>query len=177
MFDLSQGNDVEQLAFTVVGTFNFVDVDSFDVVSLNYVSPFDSVENETIGDSSATDKRLTANGTIGLETGLSSETVFIEATNVVAQVGGQITSTNLILSGTGLFQLTSVANDTDNLAADIDGTLNYFDADDVTLAELSCDGITITGLSVTGAATISTNNGDLDARRLSADCGWRSDNT
>ena len=54
MFDLSQGNDVEQLAFTVVGTFNFVDVDSFDVVSLNYVSPFDSVENDGTNDNDLT---------------------------------------------------------------------------------------------------------------------------
>ena len=84
---------------------------------------------------------MTADGTIGLDTGVSSETVFIEATDVI-QTGGQVVSTNLLLSGTGLFQLASVTNDTDNLAANIDGTLDYFDVDDLTLAELSCDGIT-----------------------------------
>ena len=162
VFDLANDNVVDQLAFDILGTLNFNNVGDFEVTSLAYDSASGSAEDETITNSSATDKiRLTADGTIGLDTGVSSETVFIEATDGVIQTGGQVLSTNLLLSGTGLFQLASVTNDTDNLAADIDGTLDYFDADDLTLAELSCDGITITGLNVTGDATISTDDGDL----------------
>ena len=163
VFDLANENAVDQLAFNILGRLNFNNVGDFEVTSLAYDSASGSAEDETITNSSATDKiRLTADGTIGLDTGVSSETVFIEATDGVIQTGGQVLSTNLLLSGTGLFQLASVTNDTDNLAANIDGTLDYFDVDDLTLAELSCDGITIQGLSVTGDVTISTNNGDLD---------------
>ena len=163
VYNLINDNVVDQLAFSIVGTLNFNNVGDFEVTSLAYVSACDRAEDETIDDSSATDKiRLTVDGTLGLDTGVSSETVFIEATNGVTQTGGQVISTNLMLSGAGLFQLTSATNDTDNLAADIDGTFDYFDADDVTLAELSCDGITINGLNVTVDATITTNNGDLD---------------
>ena len=163
VYDLINDNVVDQLAFSIVGTLNFNNVGDFEVTSLSYASTSDRAENETIAESSATDKaRLIADGMIGLDTGVSSETVFIVATNGVTQTSGQITSTNLMLSGAGLFQLTSATNDTDNLAADIDGTFDYFDADDVTLAELSCDGITINGLNVTVDATVATNNGDLD---------------
>ena len=163
VYELSNNNAINQLAFSIVGTLNFSNVGDFEVTSLAYVSACDPAEDETIDDSSATDKiRLTVDGTLGLDANVSSETVFIEATNGVTQTGGQVISTNLMLAGSGLFQLTSVSNDTDNLAADIDGTLNYFDADDLTLAELSCDGIVVTGLNVTVDATVTTNNGDLD---------------
>ena len=160
VFDLVGPNVVDNIAATIIGELNFVNTVSATVGDLNYVSVCGT--NEAIAGLSATDKiRLTVDGLV-INEEIASAFVFIESTNGASQgANGQIITTDLMLSGTGVFLLSNAANDTDNLAAAITGTLTYFDVDEVTIASLTCDATTICGLNITNNLNLITNNGDI----------------
>ena len=160
VFDLTQANTIGTLATDVVGTVLLVNTGPLIVGDLTYTS--DCGTTEEITGAAATDKiRLTASG-ITINNTVESDVVFLESSAGLTQAAaGQILAGDLLLSGTGLFNLTNPANDADNLAALIGGTLNYTDADELTVANLTCDGVTICGLNITGDLNLTTNNGDL----------------
>ncbi|MFK7767220.1 MAG: hypothetical protein AB8B55_08355 [Mariniblastus sp.] len=160
VFDLTGDNVVNTIASTVVGELSFINTLPVIVGNLNYVSVCGT--NEAIVGLSATDKiRLAADG-ITINEQVASAFVFLESSAGVTQaINGQVIATNLMLSGTGVFDLSVAPNDIDNLAADITGSLSYFDIDDVTIANLTCDGVNICGVSVTGDLSLVTNNGDV----------------
>jgi hypothetical protein len=160
VFDLSGNNVVNNLAANVVGELRLDNTIAIVVDSLSYSSA--CLTTEAINGVTATDKiRIEASG-ITLNQAVTSDTVFLVSDNGVTQnANGVITSTNLMLQGMGSFGLDNANNDTDFLAADIVGSLDYFDVDEVTVATLTCDGETICGLGITGDLNLTTNNGDL----------------
>ena len=119
--------------------------------SANVIGPIDTVGKT----------RIDANF-ININAAIDASFVFLgSATGVTQLAGAPITAGSLELSGAGLFNLIAPLNDVDLLAADIDGNLNYVDADDLRIAELNCDGDVICGLIITGNLNLTTNNGDL----------------
>ena len=166
IFGLLGANVVGVIATDIVGELHFATTATpfvFASNALNYIS--DCGTTEAITGIAATDKiHLVADG-ITINDQIVSTTVFLESTNGVTQgAGGSILTTNLMLSGTGLFDLTNPANDTDNLAADITGTLSFVDVDEVNIAELTCAfaGVTLSGVDISIDLTIDTSAGNGD---------------
>ncbi len=166
-FTLNGANVVNQLAAQLDDALSFRNTLALTVdnVALLYASVCGT--NESLTGITAPDKiRLQANG-ITINSPLVSQTVYLISTNGVTQAaGGTITTTNLMLEGSGLFNLDNPLNDTDFLAADVINGLRYFDRDDVTIAVLTCDADTIQGVTVGGNFVLDTSAGGGNVTQL-----------
>ena len=160
LFDLSGNNAVAAIAANISGELDFVNANALTVSSLSYVSACGKTE-VIVGADVADKIRINADGLV-INEQVQSTVVFLEGSNGITQTAaGQILSTDLLLSGTGVFDLVNPGNDTDRLAALVDGDFNYFDVDDVTVSSLFCDGDNVCGLNITGDLNLSTDNGNL----------------
>jgi hypothetical protein len=81
----------------------------------------------------------TVDGVVGLSTATgTTETVALMAGGSVNQDGGaDITSTNLLLLGTGGYTLTNSGNDVSTLAANVTNAVSYTDANDLTIGSVT----------------------------------------
>jgi hypothetical protein len=96
----------------------------------------------------------TAAGVVGISTATGAgETVVLNAGGSVTQSGGaNITSTNLLLLGTGGYTLGNSGNDVTTLAANVTNAVSYTDANDLTVGTIFVNAVqtvTVTGSSGT----------------------------
>ncbi|NJL30762.1 MAG: hypothetical protein HC898_03545 [Phycisphaerales bacterium] len=107
-------------------------------------------------------------------------TLIRTASNATLENGGAVTQTGAItadgleLLGTGVYTLTNAGNDVNTLAANVDDSLSFFDADDLTIGTVNATaGITttdddvtlqtVTTLAIDDAINVGAGNLTLDA--------------
>jgi len=163
------GNDVDVLAADFAGALSYSDADDVTVGTVGLTAGVNS---------HGQDVTLVTGGLLTIGTGAGEDVTATGATvtlhsgsGVTEQGGSTITADELLLKGSGQFQLDE-ANDVGVLAAEITGSLSYVDANDLTIGAVGgVDGIrtgipadggdvTITALgSLTVNASISTQGG------------------
>jgi len=161
-FQLGGNNLVSNFAANVTGEVFLNNAVAVSVESLTYTSVCGTSEAIT-GVNATAKARISADGII-IEQAIDSSAVFLQSSSGIVQAAaGVITTTDLMLGGAGFFDLANANNNTANLAADVDGDLNYTDADGFTVARLECAsaGIEICGISTTGNLNVVTADGDI----------------
>ncbi|QQS08001.1 MAG: filamentous hemagglutinin N-terminal domain-containing protein [Phycisphaerales bacterium] len=154
-FDLSlAGNDFDVLAGVVTGGVSLRDADGLTI--------------GTVTDSglSASGITLTTGGTLSLQQNLSStSSITLALAGGATQTGGAITATQLVLSGSGGFDLQSASNDVSEISGNVFGPLTYRDANALTVGSFA-----ISGLS-SNAGAISLRSGGLLTLAADIDSG------
>jgi|GEM_PF-1131716 len=149
-------NDVDTLAANVNGAVSYHDTNTLTVGTVGATNGITSSGNAV---TLTTDGKLTLSKDINA----GANTIILDAASGgVDQTAGKLLAANLLLSGVGTHTLTSLTNDVDTLAADINGTLTYTDADGLSVGTVgTTDGITTSNddvtLNTTGLLTIDQN--------------------
>lgn len=154
-YDLSLvGNDFDVLAGVVTGGVSLRDTDGLTI--------------GTVTDSglSASGITLTTGGTLSLQQNLAStSSITLALAGGVTQTGGAITATQLVLTGSGAFDLQSATNDVSEISGNVFGPLAYRDANALTVGSFA-----ISGLS-SNAGALSLQSGGLLTLAASIDSG------
>ena len=174
---LNEANDIDVLAANNNGITRVNDIDDLTVgiVTVEAVSAdramvamngaVDAAAMSITGVTTSNDDvKLTAGGDVALlqAVDVGAGELFLDVNgNVTQSVDGTINADGLGLTVVGDVLLDNIANNTNNLAADVVGTLNFSDADGFTIASLECDGIVISGITTTVDLNVITNDGSI----------------
>ena len=174
---LNEANDIDVLAANNNGITRINDIDDLTVgiVTVEAVSAdramtamngtVDAAAMSITGVTTSNDDvKLTAAGDVALlqAVDVGAGELFLDVNgNVTQSIDGTINADGLGLTVVGDVFLNNIANNTNNLAADVVGTLNYSDTDGFTIASLECDGIVISGITTTVDLNVITSDGSV----------------
>ena len=162
--DLQAANEVQRVAFDVNGDILFGAVTSVQIATATFESICSEEQIEQFEESAATEKVvLSSNQTVYLDAVLSASTLVLNAGDgVVQSSAAEISSQQLVLTGRGFFELGEAANEINELAVSVDGSLSLNEIDGFTIATIDCGSeFVVNGVNLSGNAAIVTA-GDLD---------------
>ena len=103
---------------------------------------------------------------IQVNTNIVGADLLLQASDGVSLNGSMIDVNNLLLTGSGEFELLNFANSIDNFAADVDGTIRLASGTDLNIASLTFESVCtsdveVCGVTVTEDLLIALDNSDL----------------
>ena len=160
-FNLNGANVVDAIAFQVDGELSFSASTNYGIVDATFVSS-DAGLFESFTESSSTGKAILASsGSIAILAPLSAPTLLLDAGDGITQDSlGVISADELILTGTGAFDLGSAGNSVVDFAAAIDGNLIFNETDGFSIATIEYGEEFFNGVVVAGDVEMVTA-GDL----------------
>ncbi len=161
---LTEANDVDTLAANNGGTINFNDSDDLSVGS---VTAFMTVTGIT---TSGDDVKLATGGSLTIDDDIAlgaGNLLLNVAANVTQVAGDTIVANGLALMVTGTTTLTDIGNNVAILAASTGDSINYVDANGLTVGSLTVWGMTVTGITTTNddvklTTTVANSNLTID---------------
>ncbi|GAF81147.1 unnamed protein product, partial [marine sediment metagenome] len=154
-FALTRNNNFDMIAADVTGQLTYTDSDGLMVGTIGATSGINSGSN---------DVTLNSGGNMDLSqsiTAASATVTLRPSAGGVTQSGGAITSSNLLLEGSGTFTINQLANDIGTLAAWINGSVSYRNSTALTIGSVGAIQGILTGDSdANGVPDIA--GGDVD---------------
>ena len=141
----NSGNDFFEIAIENVGNARLVDESALIV---------DTAETGSI-------LSISANGisTDGAVTG--QHVLFHSSGGFVQQLDSELSADQLIVTGSGSFELWSTTNHVERFAADVSGSLNLNNQQSIELSELTIDSTNVSGIHVDGDFRLTTADADV----------------